>query len=165
VGGQYIKPKDAYMSSTWYESPLYHPIKYCFDNITTTSREAMCHTGYNSTYYDPNPRLWAFYDCPSTHTILTSVQLWNRQDCCDDRMQTFEVAFLDGFGKEDLVLPLTGTPKIWTLNTGIKSANPVHVGRKSAPVVERNPTSAIPTFAGMRDTIGGWMRKHFADGN
>ncbi len=59
------------------------------------------YTTCHSNLADANPMLLVTYPCPGRSTALSKVVVFNRQDCCQDRVTRFVVDFVNSAGAMD----------------------------------------------------------------
>lgn len=83
-------------------------VQYCFDGNLGLP---ICHSGV--TRWDPDPKLVVMYPCSEE---LSKVEVVNRQDCCRDRINNFQMRFLDAAGAVmRQTFQFTGAESVYTV--------------------------------------------------
>lgn len=86
--GSQIDPSTlAFALSTTYQELV---ANNCNDGVLTGG-ESVCATGTD----DPDPRLMITYPCPKGLTSLSTVEVYNREGCCQDRINSFTMDFVN----------------------------------------------------------------------
>lgn len=121
ASGNVMTRENGGLKSYWISSYIQgHPeghfdVDACFDQDTGpgVTGEVACHTAGDS---DPSPSIGARFACPGGNSItsLSRIEVYNRENCCQERMLSFKAEVRDPAGTVTAVFTFDEAQPVYT---------------------------------------------------